>query len=88
MKEELTQHTADIEELNVVLSENSNKADQEVYGKAVKVNETVNKLMQQHLLKEDEDILSIQTHEDYLDSIKNAADYIKLNPPKIQKEPS
>ena len=46
----------------------------------------VNKLMQEHLLKEDEDIQSINTFDDYIDSIKNAADYIKMKPPKVVKE--
>ena len=46
----------------------------------------VNKLMQEHLLKEDEDIQSINTFDDFIDAIKNAADYMKLKPPKVTKE--
>jgi hypothetical protein len=41
--------------------------------------------MQQHLLKQDEDILSINTHESFLDAVKNAAEYIKLRPPRLPK---
>ena len=52
----ITSHTEDIEALHTSLSENGNKADQDVYGKAAKVTDKVNKLMQEHLLNEDEDI--------------------------------
>lgn len=42
--------------------------------------------MQEHLLKEDEDIQTINTFDDFIDAIKNAADYIKMKPPKVAKE--
>ena len=82
----ITSHTEDIEALHTCLSENGNKADQDVYGKAASVTDKVNKLMQEHLLKEDEDIQSINTFDDFIDAIKNAADYMKLKPPKVAKE--
>jgi hypothetical protein len=34
-------------------------------------------------LKEDEDLQSINTHGNFLDAVKNAADYIKMKPPRV-----
>jgi hypothetical protein len=84
---EITVNSKDIENLRDVLAENKNRADQEVYGKATNVNEKVNRMMQQHLLHEDEDLQSINTHEDFLDKIKTTADKIRMKPPKMVKEP-
>jgi chemotaxis protein histidine kinase CheA len=73
----------ELEGLVGTLEEGQNRATQEVYDKATTSSESVNHMMQQHLLREDEDLGALNTHEDFLDAVKNAADYIKMRPPQI-----
>ena len=84
---DISEHSKSIEKLQEMLVENSLRADHDIYGKASKVAEKVNMKMQTHLLREDEDIQSINTYGDFLDAIKSVADQVRMKPPKVAKEP-